>query len=192
MGEFMSGGGPRSRRFDSRSSLTQNLQTSPDVQTHRQQFCASGRNAYNSDDHPALWFGQSAKDGPWHAGAMNDARQFIGSFEMRIKMMTGGWSGYALFVARNKTSTYSGAYHSVGEVNRPGPLQTITQYYWWIEYTKSKQRITRTENSPTRKKVGQARHARLTHYTNFQPGGEINRCQQTLPPPERPVSDALL
>lgn len=138
LGEFLAGGGPRSRRFDSTSSLTQNLQTSPDVQTHRQQFCASGKNAYNSDEHPALWFGQSAKDGPWHAGPMNEGRQFIGSFEMRIKMMTGGWSGYALFVARNKTSTFSGAYHRVGEVNRPGPLQTTTQYYWWIEYNPCK------------------------------------------------------
>jgi len=133
-GEFVSGKGPRARRFDSTSSLTQNLQTSPDVATHRSRFCASGKTTYNSDDYSALWFGSSAKDGPYHAGPLNEGRQFIGSFEMRIKMMTHGWTGYALFVAKNKTSTFSGAYHRVGEVNRPGPFQTITQYFWWIEY----------------------------------------------------------
>jgi hypothetical protein len=57
---------------------------------------------------------------------MNEGRQFVGSFEMRIKMLTRGWKGYALFVIKNKTSTFSGAYHRVREKKKRGP---VTNHY---------------------------------------------------------------
>jgi hypothetical protein len=131
-GEWMTGGGPRSRRFDASSKITSNLRTSPDVETHRRAFCASGKDYYNSSDHPALRFGLNATDGPVNAGPVNEGRQFVGSFELRIKNTRGG---DVLFVVKNKTSLPSALYHIPGvpNVTRPGPLQTITQYYWWTE-----------------------------------------------------------
>lgn len=143
MGEFLSGKGPRIRRFDSTSVLTQNLRSSPDVAAHRRQFCASGKTTYNSDSHPARYFGWGGSDSPWQAGPMNEGRQFIGSFEMRILSMGKGWKGYALFVARNKTSTASGVIHFgnrylVPEIKSPGALQTTTQFFWWIEHNPCK------------------------------------------------------
>jgi RHS repeat-associated protein len=131
-GEWATGGGPRSRRFDSKSRITANMRTSPDVAAHRQAFCASGKPYYNSSDHGALKFGRGGNDSPWRAGPLNEGRQFVGSFELRIKKTI---RGNTLFVIKNKTSLPSALYHIPGvpDVKRPGPLQTITQYFWWTE-----------------------------------------------------------
>jgi RHS repeat-associated protein len=130
-GEWFTGGGPRSRRFDHKSVITQNLRTSPDVNTHRQRFCSQGQSPYNSRKHEPLRFGLNAMDGPFRAG-INEGRQFVGSFELKIK---GDIHGGALFVAKNRTSLPSALYHIPGvpDISRGGPLQTTTQYYWWVE-----------------------------------------------------------
>jgi RHS repeat-associated protein len=132
-GEWLTGGGPRSRRFDYKSKITVNLQTSPDLQKHIQRFCASGGQHYNSSNYEDLIFGRSAADGPLTAGLLNEGRQFVGSYELRIKMLRGGDT--ALFVAKNETSLYSALYHirGVPKLTSPGVLQTTTQYYWWLK-----------------------------------------------------------
>lgn len=128
----MTGGGPRSRRFDHKSKITANLRTSPDLQEHIRRFCAGGGKPYNSARADDLIFGVSAADGPVRAG-INEGRQFVGSYELRIKMSKSG--NDALFVIKNDTSLYSALYHMRGvpKLTRPGPLQTTTQYYWWFQ-----------------------------------------------------------
>jgi RHS repeat-associated protein len=132
VGEWFTGGGPRSRKFDHKSKITSNLRTSPDLKEHIRRFCASGKKSYNSSKEVMLQFGGSGVDGPIRAG-INEGRQFVGSYELRIRLSKSGSD--ALFVIKNETSLYSALYH-VSEslkISRPGPLQTTTQYYWWFD-----------------------------------------------------------
>jgi len=158
--EWATGQGPKDRRFGPSNTMTQGLRTSPEVDYHRRMFCKSNLAVYNGEARKYGIYGNGApsiirlpnpfskfgagtfdvgvqetpsSDGVLRAGR-NMARQFVGSFPLKITRLP---DGGALFEAYNETSTSSFFGGLTGNITRGNDTATYfgttSQRYRWKE-----------------------------------------------------------